>query len=392
MAVLALSMANANGARAATLVNSPPGEVTIITNNLLEGFGDRDLTDMTEVNVFTGRVLDKVPYIPDMLLLQEVRSKSASYVAELMTKKTNQTFVVAVDAGVKPWWQTETKVIKMDTAIVINAHTMTEIGPGGYIQTRYARPNSKPEYKKNARGYFEEKLGGARVAAVSIHIPGVNLERKVKNLSSALDAAYPPSGIDHFTVLGGDLNALGLVRDASGKLVPTRWWKTVTSDPYSYQDTVFAFRKVRGIDYVFARETGLDAGVDSTYDPIAAKDDSTSFYSDHKFRWANVGPDIEPPSAPTNLSTYSKWACCGDTRVKLTWTASTDTGSGVHSYGVYRSTDRQTYEQVGTASRTTYFDEEVNNGKRYYYRVVARDVAGNTSMPSSVTSCVAGEN
>ena len=373
---------------AATPPNSPPEQVTIVSNNLLEGFGEEDLRDMSEVGVFTERVLSIVPSIPDVLLLQEVRSKSAEYVARVMTQKTGQTYVVAVDAGVRPWWQTATRVIKMDTAIVINADTMVDVGPGGYVTTVKLAAGEKPQYKRNARGFFEEKASGLQVSAVSIHIPEYKVTSRVKKLSDKLTEAYPSTSPDHYRVLGGDFNAAGLTRDASGSLVMNRWWETLTSSPYSYQDTIFHFLKRRGVDYIFARRGGLDAGYDSDYHHQEMSRDSDLFYSDHRFRWAVIGPDDTAPTVPGNVDIYSGYS---NPAVKLTWSESTDVGSGLSGYSVFRSTDRATFTLTKTTTRISLFDKDVKSGRRYSYYVVAEDRAANKSSPSIVVSTIVGD-
>ncbi|HKQ52665.1 MAG TPA: hypothetical protein VJT74_09875 [Pyrinomonadaceae bacterium] len=64
----------------------------------------------------------------------------------------------------------------------------------------------------------------------------------------------------------------------------------------------------------------------------------------------------------------------------------------VAGYMVYRSTDpllpkdQWTKLTQNLLTRTTFQDEAVESGKRYYYYVVAVDAAGNTSAPSDVES------
>jgi chitodextrinase len=85
-------------------------------------------------------------------------------------------------------------------------------------------------------------------------------------------------------------------------------------------------------------------------------------------------PDITPPSTPTNLG-YSE---LGSSYVVLTWDASTDTGTGVARYQVYRngvplfSTGLLTYTDTGLTPQTT-----------YTYTVAAIDGANNFSGQSA---------
>lgn len=92
----------------------------------------------------------------------------------------------------------------------------------------------------------------------------------------------------------------------------------------------------------------------------------------------NFGPDTTPPSAPGTLrATLST-----STKAKLTWSAATD-NVGVHAYDIYRN---GSYLDT-TSLVTTYTDATVIAGAGYDYRVVARDLAGNTA---SATASVNG--
>lgn len=95
---------------------------------------------------------------------------------------------------------------------------------------------------------------------------------------------------------------------------------------------------------------------------------------------ATIRIDTVPPLAPGSpigsaLST--------DT-IAVTWTASTDVGSGVTGYRIYRDG-----VAVGTTSMLTYTDSGLTSGQTYTYRVSALDAAGNESalsLPVTVTT------
>ncbi|MFC7382938.1 cellulose binding domain-containing protein [Sphaerisporangium rhizosphaerae] len=87
--------------------------------------------------------------------------------------------------------------------------------------------------------------------------------------------------------------------------------------------------------------------------------------------------DTTPPSKPTGLHE----PCASDTLyVLFCWTASTD-DVGVVAYDVYRQGDTG-YVQVGTSSFPAFGDDDVVIGRTYTYIVIARDAAGNQSVPS----------
>jgi len=64
----------------------------------------------------------------------------------------------------------------------------------------------------------------------------------------------------------------------------------------------------------------------------------------------------------------------------------------VVGYDIYRSTDeslpkeRWTKLNAAPLTRTTFQDENVESGKRYYYYLKAIDKTGNVSEPSEVVS------
>ncbi len=91
------------------------------------------------------------------------------------------------------------------------------------------------------------------------------------------------------------------------------------------------------------------------------------------------------PTAPDKISIAP-----APSRLALFFTASPE--RDVAGYLVYRSTDpdlpkdRWTKLTQNPLTRTTFQDEAVESGKRYYYYVVAVDAAGNISAPSDVES------
>ena len=91
----------------------------------------------------------------------------------------------------------------------------------------------------------------------------------------------------------------------------------------------------------------------------------------------NFGADAVAPTAPGALS-YSQPS---STKVQLSWRPSTD-NVGVSAYDVYRN---GLYLATVAPSVTRYLDGSVPKGISFSYKVVARDVAGNTAS-SMVTT------
>ena len=358
---------------------SPLDRVVIVTANVLEGFDSGDLRDMSEMKVFARRVLDVVPLRPDVLLLQEVNSKSAHYIASIFSRKTGDRYVVVTDAGKVAHRETATRIIKSDLAIVMNSKTMAKAGRSGYIVTRYRRAGAaKIEYKRNARALLAERGGSLRLALVSVHLPKGGVLSATKKLRRKLDAVYPSSSSAHFEILGGDFNKVGVTYGGSyGQLDTHAFWDHLV-ETHGYADSGYNVYEAKYVDYVFVRGGVWGAGFDKNYNPGAARG-TAGFYSDHQFRWAVVGPDEIGPTTPSGVSIAARKD--GGARMKLTWSRSTD-NAGIAAYDIYRSTDNKTFRKVGTTSNTTYYDEKVSGGTRYWYRVFARDWSNNLSKPS----------
>jgi spore germination protein YaaH len=104
-------------------------------------------------------------------------------------------------------------------------------------------------------------------------------------------------------------------------------------------------------------------------------------------RWGGAALDTTAPSAPSSLA-----GTAGSHSASLQWTASTDAGgSGLAGYNVYRANSSDgTYKKIGTASTTSFANTGLSSGATYWYRVKARDGAGNVSAASNKVSVRAG--
>ena len=94
------------------------------------------------------------------------------------------------------------------------------------------------------------------------------------------------------------------------------------------------------------------------------------------YEYAALSGDTQAPTAPTSLTATT----VSDSRVDLSWTASTD-NVGVVGYDVYRDGVK-----IGTTTTTTYSSTGLTAAMTYSYRVTAFDAAGNTSPPSTSAS------
>ena len=100
----------------------------------------------------------------------------------------------------------------------------------------------------------------------------------------------------------------------------------------------------------------------------------------------NVSPrDLYPPSAPTSITVAP-----APGRLSIFFPANPE--RDIAGYNIYRSTDPDLPKGSWTKlnndllTRTTFQDERVESGKKYYYYLTAVDMSGNTSAPSEVVS------
>ena len=105
----------------------------------------------------------------------------------------------------------------------------------------------------------------------------------------------------------------------------------------------------------------------------------------------NVTPrDIFPPSAPGGGSPTSVSAAAAGGRISIFWPANPE--RDVVGYNLFRSTDpdlpldKWTRLNRTPLERTTFQDDAVQSGVKYYYYLTAVDSAGNVSQPSAVAS------
>jgi fibronectin type 3 domain-containing protein len=95
--------------------------------------------------------------------------------------------------------------------------------------------------------------------------------------------------------------------------------------------------------------------------------------------------DVYAPAAPTSIT-----IAAAPGRLSLFFPANTE--ADVAGYSIYRSSDpdlsKDRWTKITTTllERTTFQDENVESGKRYYYYLTATDRAGNVSPPSEVVS------
>ncbi|HEX8352704.1 MAG TPA: hypothetical protein VF611_07390 [Pyrinomonadaceae bacterium] len=137
----------------------------------------------------------------------------------------------------------------------------------------------------------------------------------------------------------------------------------------SFADQAFTF----GVEYVYVvRAVSLGTGGE----PVESLNSNA----------VEVQPlDVFPPAAPTGLVPAPS---SSPLRISVFFAANQE--RDLAGYNLYRSEDPDLPQERWTKlnrdllQRTTYQDEAVRSGQRYFYYVVAVDAAGNVSRPSEV--------
>lgn len=135
-------------------------------------------------------------------------------------------------------------------------------------------------------------------------------------------------------------------------------------------------------------DIGLTAGTLYTY-TVRAYDNAGNASADSNSAGATTnsggGPDLTPPSVPTGV-TATKAA---PRSVLVSWNASSDTGTGVAGYHVFRNGAATAIATV-TAAQLSFADSGLNANSDYSYTVTAFDAAtpANESAHSAATGIV----
>lgn len=118
---------------------------------------------------------------------------------------------------------------------------------------------------------------------------------------------------------------------------------------------------------------------------VAAKDESGNInysnYSEVTFA-ANTpapGMPLNTDVVDVSIKSTSNW------RLALTWDGPSNTGAGISTYKIYRSTDGVSFSSIGSSSSTTYIDAGLTQ-QTYYYKVAACDNTGNCGAAGSTVN------
>lgn len=358
-----------------------PRQVLVVTANLEEIWNERDNADDTDLKAFVRRLGVVAPHAPDVLLVQEVTRRATKRLAKLLETKTSHRYTIAVAAGKHPVVVKKDRVVTRETAILINARTMKRVGKPRYIDTTYKKGHGAKgldrEVKRNAAALLRERRSGMTFPMASVHfhtraqLRTDRLNRYYRNVwskrvSKMLKKTWSRNA--HKTVIGGDINEARHLRSRDKSKIQ-RWWKSLARR--GFRDTINEVKPHGGVDYIFTRTRIAGAAVDSSYNPRKVAGTS-SYYSDHKLRWALLGiwrPTIRARPKNSSVATIS-WKRLPSVKKYIIQRS----GPGSKGWTLAR--------KVG-GRRSSINDFRLKPLTRYRYRVIAWNGA-ERSMPSRV--------
>ncbi len=283
---------------------SPVDRIVVVTTNVQEAWGTDDMRSQSELNRYVDRLVEQVPFVPDVVMLQEVRRKSAAYIRDRLSRATGHTYGWGVRPPRRPWSQNPKIRTETDSAILLDTDTVEKIDDGGFISLAYARKHAadnveRVEVTRHARVSVRELEGDLTLAAASVHLQyGHLIDRHVDRyqiawtdkLASVMANRYPNAA----RAIGGDFNKDRCAEKSGARECrKSLFWQNLTQDPWNYKDMLFeAFLAGKegvglgGVDFIFTSGDPTNAGSDTSYN----KDDPSEFYSDHRFFWGVIGP------------------------------------------------------------------------------------------------------
>lgn len=172
----------------------------------------------------------------------------------------------------------------------------------------------------------------------------------------------PPTVPQNLRMASNTISTISLAWDASTDAV------TMVEGYTVYRDGV-AIATVTGTGFT---DTGRSRGVVHTYE-VDAFDSFNNRSAKSSSLEAQVIVDNDPPTVPANL----RMAANSSSSISIAWDASTDAGTGLAGYTVYRNG-----VALGNVTGTTFNDTGLVQNTTYTYEVDAYDVYLNRSVKS----------
>lgn len=302
-----------------SLSATPSGELLVLSANLQQRRGDPTMSNQMEI--FAKRVSTLLPFVPDVLLLQEVSGATAELVARLLRDRTHYDYRVTISpAGDVMQRSDASEEVVWDSAIVLNMTTSEPLDSGGVVTTAYKADDGLPgqpvRTKQHSYLLAQKRVRPVPVVLASIHFVqslrlfprtvGFCYKRQwTGEILTKLKERYPAP--DCVWIIAGDFNNPRCL--AATETIECDEWPfwTMLTRRGGLSDAIFSVhghsnralhRQARRgnkvakprIDYIFSSARVLNSSHDVTYGAHAG---DPGFYSDHRFLWAHM--QLPPP-------------------------------------------------------------------------------------------------
>lgn len=257
-------------------------------------------------------------------------------------------------------------------AVVDNISHVTNGGGGTPL---YAVDTTMPNIVKaeSTYQYSEIKISGNTMSSTARRSDGTMIETFTVTHGALLPAA--PTGL---TATAGNAQVSLLWTASSGATSYNVKRSTTNGGPY--------LTAASGVSSTGIVDSGLTNG--TTYYYVVTAVNSNGESNNSNQAWAKPAlVDTLPPTVPTLTKVAPPTRGATTKRLVLTWTASTD-NLGVTGYDIYRATASCTaaFAKIATVTANSYTNTGLNSRMTYCYYIVAKDAAGNASVPSNKMS------
>jgi hypothetical protein len=275
------------GCALAILLGVPEGiafdvELLVVTANLDEAYGREDTRAHEELDRFVAALLERLPALPDAVMVQEVTAGAARYLARALTEASGAPYVASITPRGTRWSPYPRRRVHSETGILLNTQTL-RAREGGFVRTTLRRANVvlRSVVKENAYVVAQVRGTDQVVPLASIHLPpGAALEAQA-------DAEVTRSRWVHKIVafLGAHgRHAAAVIAGDFNDHRTARFWRELTSGRHGLRDALAEHRgRGAGVDFIFSASPVIDAGVDASFSSRRSR------YSDHRFRWSLIG-------------------------------------------------------------------------------------------------------
>ena len=242
-------------------------------------------------------------------------------------------------------------------------------------------------YRSSSSSGYYDKIGTVTSTYYTDYSPleGKNYYKvKAYNYYSSTESSYSDYVVCSFTKkeeVSKPEAPTGVSAEATSSYIKVTWNSVSGATNYKVYRSTSSYGTYSYIDKTYSTSySDYSVSEGTTYYYKVSAENSAGESSQSSYASAKIASTVSKPSTPTGLSAKMTSAFT----IELTW----NSVSGAESYVVYRSTSSYgTYSKVGDTYSTSYTDM-VSANTTYYYKVSAKNSAGESSQSSYVSVSV----